>query len=76
MENILVPDQGMMSLKPIAAKRIHATGFTFLFMRVVFAKPLHTFARHALIERTHQTANKQIPAIHENKEQDLEREGD
>jgi hypothetical protein len=34
-------------LKRVALKWILATRFKFLFMHVCFAKPLHTFARHA-----------------------------
>jgi D-alanyl-D-alanine carboxypeptidase len=34
-------------LKRVAFDRPHATRFRLLFMHVVIAKPLHTFARHA-----------------------------
>ncbi|SIT57163.1 hypothetical protein BQ8794_300041 [Mesorhizobium prunaredense] len=39
---------GPLDLKRVAFDRPHATRFRLLFMHVVIARPLHTFARHAL----------------------------
>ncbi|RWK54786.1 MAG: hypothetical protein EOR48_15295 [Mesorhizobium sp.] len=44
------------SLKRVAFDRPHATRFRVLFMHVVIAKPLHTFARHALEHAKHAVA--------------------
>jgi uncharacterized DUF497 family protein len=39
-------------LQQVALIRIHATCCSLLFAHVFFAKPLHTFARHALVVHT------------------------
>ncbi|TIM81103.1 MAG: hypothetical protein E5Y59_26350, partial [Mesorhizobium sp.] len=40
-------------LKRVGVEWSHETRFKFLFMHVVIAKPLRTFARHALVLHQH-----------------------
>ncbi|TPI27066.1 hypothetical protein FJW07_31525 [Mesorhizobium sp. B3-1-9] len=48
-------------LKRVALKRIQATRFGFVFMHVVIAKPLHTFARHAFVGPSSKRASHSAP---------------